>query len=340
MVKRNRLKESLGKKDLYEITEENIKGFIPSGCTLLDCVLGGGFARPRIINIIGDRSTGKTLLAIEASANFKRVCTNGEVIYYETEFAFDKDFAQSVGFPTDAIFPDGIDTVEKFYKDLCDRIEANNIPKFVIVDSLDALTTKQESERDMGTSTYGTEKAKAMSELFRRITGKLSNNDCTLIIISQTRDNIGVMFGKRYTRNGGKALDFYASQILYLAQKKQLKKTISKVDRVVGIHIIARCEKNKCAKPFRSCEFPIIFDYGIDDLSANISFLESIGKTNSIPLPNWSPLPKNTKTFMRDVSELSNTKWKKVCRMVSSYVKQTWNDIEDRFEPTRKKYED
>jgi RecA/RadA recombinase len=44
--------------------------FISSGSRLLDLVLGGGWAGGRVINIIGGESAGKTLLAVEACANF------------------------------------------------------------------------------------------------------------------------------------------------------------------------------------------------------------------------------------------------------------------------------
>ena len=33
--------------------------FIRTGCTLLDCVVGGGWPLGRIVNIVGDKSTGK-----------------------------------------------------------------------------------------------------------------------------------------------------------------------------------------------------------------------------------------------------------------------------------------
>jgi len=59
--------------------------FIPSGCTLLDLALGGGWARNRIINIVGDRSTGKTGLAIETCANFARLYKPENIRYVEAE---------------------------------------------------------------------------------------------------------------------------------------------------------------------------------------------------------------------------------------------------------------
>jgi RecA/RadA recombinase len=66
--------ESRKKEDknlFFSEAKEHID-FIKSGCVLLDCVLGGGWPLGRMANLVGDKSTGKTLLAIEAMANFKR----------------------------------------------------------------------------------------------------------------------------------------------------------------------------------------------------------------------------------------------------------------------------
>jgi len=38
--------------------------FFSSGCVLLDMALGGGYAQGRVINVVGDKSTGKTLLSL------------------------------------------------------------------------------------------------------------------------------------------------------------------------------------------------------------------------------------------------------------------------------------
>ena len=64
--------------------------WVSSGSILLDLVLGGGYPLGRIINLFGDKSSGKTLLAIEACANF--VASVGKpqhVKYVDAESAFD-----------------------------------------------------------------------------------------------------------------------------------------------------------------------------------------------------------------------------------------------------------
>ena len=68
--------------------------FLSSGCTLLDCVLGGGYPIGRIVNTVGDKFTNKTGLMIEACANFALTYPKGNIWYGEFEAAFDKDYAE------------------------------------------------------------------------------------------------------------------------------------------------------------------------------------------------------------------------------------------------------
>lgn len=63
--------------------------FIRTGCTLLDQVLGGGWALGRISNIYGNESAGKTLLGIEGTANFLQQFPDAKPFYRERESAFD-----------------------------------------------------------------------------------------------------------------------------------------------------------------------------------------------------------------------------------------------------------
>jgi RecA/RadA recombinase len=54
MSKRERPKIT---KTSYFVSEKPGINFISSGCTLLDCALGGGYAIGRIVNFVGDNST-------------------------------------------------------------------------------------------------------------------------------------------------------------------------------------------------------------------------------------------------------------------------------------------
>lgn len=315
--------------------------FFSTGCTLLDCVLGGGYRIGRIINIIGDSSSGKTLCAIEAMANFITKFPGAKIVYAEAESAFDSSYAESLGLDLTKIELRSKDTdnqitlVEDFYTDLktfCESVRDNPNGGLYILDSLDALSDVSEQEREMTDGTYGS-KAKKLSELFRRITTLLNKANITLLIISQTRDKIGGLgFGKQYTVSGGNALKFYASQRIYLQHLKQLTRTVKGIKRVTGVSIKAQCIKNKAGNPFRDCEFPIIFNYGIDDIKANLNWLEE-NKLFEDYEPNMSVLQ-----YTNMLIKASDDEYEKEVRRLKTYIVTTWKQIEDSLRPERKKY--
>jgi recombination protein RecA len=342
---RKRLKESARGGGLYFPESSASLRFISTGCEVLNCVLGGGWARGRIGNIVGDKSTGKTLLVIEACANFAALEPGGDIFYREIEAAFDIPYAQRLGLPKDRVDfgePGQFTTVEDIFEDLqaiCERaiVRKKNgrktRPILYIVDSLDALSDRAEQERDVDKGSYGVNKAKKLSELFRKLVGKLARADVTVLIISQVRDNINATFGKKYKRSGGHALDFYASHVLYLAQIQRIKAVREGVERKVGVMIRCHCEKNKVANPFRECDVPLMFSYGIDDLAAACEFFKSVKKLGVLGI-NKKEIPK----YLRRLTKLSHEDYQVERERVAGKVRRTWVKIEKRFEPTRRKY--
>jgi RecA/RadA recombinase len=91
-----------------------------------------------------------------------------------------------------------LDTVEDMFDDLSDTVKRKGRCLYIL-DSLDALSDREEMARDMDKGNYGTKKAKNMSEMFRRITGTLHDAKLPLMIVSQIRDNIGATFMMRKT---------------------------------------------------------------------------------------------------------------------------------------------
>lgn len=324
------------------VKKENIE-FISSGCYLLDCVLGGGWPLGRMSNVIGDSSTGKSLMAIEACANFHHQYPKGKIIYLETEAAFDLDYAEALGMPVDKVIFPGDDlpdnTVESWFEHLSatlTELEQNKLPCLYILDSLDALSDRAEKGRDIDKGTYAMNKQKLIGQLFRQHIKRIEDTRLHLMIVSQVRENIGVTFGAKYTRSGGKAMDFYATHLLWLAQLKKLDKTIKKQKRVYGIQVKAICKKNKIGLPFREAEYPILFGYGIDDITAMLDWLatvetselalfferHNIGKTNRAEHIKQLP-PKQQALLVKDLKSL---------------IKNEWEEIETRFIPTMRKY--
>ncbi len=332
--------------------------FLKSGCTLLDCALGGGWPLGRVVNIVGDKSTGKTLLAEEAAANFVKTYPTGNIWYRESEAAFDASYARALGLDTSKIDfgPDGEDsnwaTIEDVLEDLdacltkietgigmrvmklreknkklsvkdaLEQIRKDTPPGLYIIDSLDALSSASEIGRDIREGSYNLGKQKMLGELFRTLVRRIRQCKICLIFISQVRAHIGPMIkGKQYTRAGGKALDFYASIVLYLSEIGKLYKTVGGNKRVTGIRVKAKCDKNKITFPYAECVMTIRFRYGIDDELSSFDYLTEVKKLKDA---GFDDVPKNLDAI--DTNKLRTD------------VARIWYDIEKQFTPEKGKY--
>ena len=295
--------------------EASAVDFLHTGCHVLNLAAsqkgrGGGWARGRIINLVGDGSSGKTLTALEACAQaYYRISTQKarnfpdvkrvQIVYNNAEGVMDFPLEKMYG----QRFRDGVEwiqtpTCEEFGRDYIGRVDALKPGEFLlyVVDSLDSMSSEAGLERmdksvksgKATDGTYGTEKAKYLSsDFFNTLCGKMKGKDATLIAISQIREKIGITFGEKHYRAGGKALDFYTHQVCWLAQVEKLRKTFTGHERVYGVKVRARFKRNKCAMPFREADFPILFDYGIDDIGATADFLFG-PKDKKVEWGDWS----------------------------------------------------
>lgn len=312
--------------------------FTSTGCTTFDCALGGGWPGGRIINLVGDKSTSKSSLATEAVINFLRQYPEGLAFYRETEAAFLLSYAEGMGLPLDKVDfgdPDKpVTTVEEFARDLgtfVGKCLAAKVPGIYVLDSLDALSDEAEMERDIGEGSYGTKKAAKLSELFRTCTRKLEQANVLLFVVSQVRENINAMFGEKYRRSGGKALDFYSTIVVWLAHLKTLKRSIKNVERPYGIMVGVKVKKNKVSMPHRECSFPFIFGYGIDDLKASCEWLKAVGRLEGLGLGDID--------INKFIDKLSDEEYFDYQQKAAELVKKVWAEIEENFLPTRKKYQ-
>ncbi len=341
------VKESKGKSIEKD---EPVTGFISTGITLLDCCWGGGLPIGKIVNLVGDKSTGKTLLALETIAC--AISTYGDDLvfkYNDAESGLSFNTEKMYGFEIDEE-NEPSDTVEDFSDDLevtLDSLEGDDDRLIYVLDSLDALSSEAEIRRDddrkeaiakgkpYKEGTYNLEKQKMLGKLFRLKSKRIKTLDCLLIIISQVRSNI-TGYGKEYYRTGGKALDHYSGNVTWFAERE---KTISK-GRVTGVTLHAKNEKNKLGLPFRECFINVVFDYGVDNISSNIDFLYDL-KTDKGKLSKEKArkLKWDRKEMSRG-SLISYIEDNDLEDELAQKVKDKWQAIEDSVASKRKsKYE-
>jgi RecA/RadA recombinase len=325
---------------------KTVQKWTSTGVTLLDLIMGGGIPWGNIINIVGDFSSGKTYLAIEILAHifikiFKR-SKKLKFYYDDAEGGFSFDTRKMYGFDVIKEAQSRSLSVEQFatrFKKQVDKIKSDEYLIYIL-DTLDGLPSEAEKLRDgrrqkameksmeddteyKEEGSYKVEKPKFLSEFFRLRAAEGKETNMCLIVISQVRDNIGVMFGDKQKRTGGKALDFYASHCLWLAEVEKKRKK----GRVTGITVKARLKKSKIATPFRESFIDIVFDYGIDNIKSNINFLydlkTELGKSKTTDRVKWEGKEYSINELIKHI-EKRNLEDK-----LADKVIEKWNEIEE-----------
>lgn len=326
---------------------------IPTGSTLLNCALSdhyqGGYQIGSVVNTIGDSGTGKTLLALNSLAEmtlYKRF-DDYRFIFDDVEaalagnikFMFGTRVAERIELDNRS------DTIQDFYINLLKAIK-NGQPFIYVLDSLDALTSKEEQgratkmvnskkkEEETGekvktAGSWKTEKPKMTSEILRVTAREIKDKEAFVNVISQTRDNLGWGFSDK-SRSGGKALKFYCCHEMWVSSTAPIKKLKERIGSNSKIQI----SKNKLTFKKRAIEIPIYDNFGIDDLGSCVDYLltEKVWKKEKQTIKavhfGWEG---NRDTIIKRIERGSKE------RELLQLVGRTWGNKEDLLKVDRKR---
>jgi recombination protein RecA len=213
---------------------------ISTGSLQLNQAMGvGGTILGKIVEIFGAESSGKSTTTLHQMAEYQKEFPDKKVALFDYENAFDRKYAQQVGVDVNNLLIYQPTDLESGYDMLLALIE-NEIISCAVIDSQSAAMPKVILQGEMGDATIGVQ-ARLNSKFCMKIKGLLTIHNCSLFVISQTRDNIGGMSSGPVT-TGGNAFKFYADV------RWKIWKSNDKINELnkTTIDII----KNKLAAPF------------------------------------------------------------------------------------------
>lgn len=228
----------------------------------------GGWVKGKLYELMGWEGTGKSTICGHTVAECQKA--GGKVLYIDGEHAVDKIYFESLGVNTDEMLIAQPSCGEEGFQIAMDLINTGELD-LVIIDSDSSLIPKKVLDGDVGDSSIG-KKAILNSNAYPKLKTALSTHNVCVIVISQYREKIGVMFGNPTTTQGGHALKFYSDCRIEVSRSlaKEGEVTYGNITKVKAI-------KNKMSPPYRLSSFEIVYGKGIDKFAELIELGSEYG---------------------------------------------------------------
>lgn len=347
-------------------TEKKNDSFLSTGSTMLNLAMSdnvnGGWPKGKISTCPGQSGAGKTFVVL---SSFTEACIDPAFDEYDLIF---NDIERRLGFDLKKLFPPVLDRLVTpngmFYKDIEGQEEKSGISntieqveisisqliksgkKFVyVVDSLDALSTDEEAEKEMLRAiaaakskeaadkilqAHAARKAGVIHRVLRNIKGAIADTGSILIITQQLKQKQGAMtFERKWVTTGGEGPYFYSTVRPYISKGPIIKD----LGCQVGITSKVMMDKNSVTGKLRDIEFDIYYDMGIDDVGSMVSFLldQKYWKAGAwIDVEEFGLRENGKNKLVRKIEELNlEGKLKRI-------VQQVWDEREEKLQLGRK----
>lgn len=283
------------------------------GTLSADFALGGGIPLGFIITFAGENSSGKSLAACQAIAEYQKVYPDRPCVYVDIERTLDVSlnyFAHITGMLTDENHLYSYDgsgkSAEQIYADIITMQEADNIG-LIVLDSVSTLV----SEADMSTefvkdNGMRASVAKATGKFLRAMNpllGKSKKN--SLIIINHINVEVGFGGALKYTEPGGKMLRYMPSLKVRFANRKyslgdKLDLSESKSDDADGIVLKFMVTKNRMNRLRNGTQIVYRYETGLDIVTDTVQVITTYEIARNYKGITWTLVEPGTDIILRD----------------------------------------
>jgi len=306
----------------------NLDTMTSTGSTLLNLAISGGRVRGGglpggiLVEVFGPSSSGKTVLLCEIGGNIQTA--GGDTQFHDPEARLNKQFAQMFGYAIDEKNYYTPDTIPEVFEKVRSWKPTSKpgLVNGIFADSLAALSTDLEMTNKEGDK-MGMRRPKEFSEELRRSCRVITKQNLLMVCSNQVRENV-TGYGPKFNSPGGWAIGFYASLRLRANNPKpiSLNKTFNGkvITSIIGVETEFIVHKSSVWKPFHSAPLYILFDYGIDDIRANLQYIKdytgattyTIGGTKLAASLDHSIALIETRSLVKELQEETIDLWEAI----------------------------
>ena len=261
--------------------------FFSTGNLAIDYVTGGGIPLGRTVEVAGPPSSGKSTMALQATAEMQRIIKSGgdpdrgispddKILYLDFEQALDPTYAKKLGldFEDETILFTQPDTLEDGIDFMIAALKTGRV-RLCVVDSVAAMTPSAQAEADSVGKSLPAIQAKLLKPMGQQLNPILAHYNASVIFINHEMEKM--QMGGRpgmppvTTTPGGTALKYFASVRLSFKQLKRHKTkhtdplTQEEIEIVTSTDVRIEAVKNKVAPPFRRAVTQVRFGAGFDN---------------------------------------------------------------------------
>jgi recombination protein RecA len=263
------------KKEMISFGHSKQMERIPFKSKKLNEISGGGVPCGRFSVIWGSKGSGKTTICYDLVNNAQQM---GKMcLWIDFERSFDPTWAAIQGVVIDdLLMAPAFENAEQAM-DMIISLTKSKAIDLIIIDSIQGLSplgeqeTKKGVERSMADDTMAL-LARKLSQFFRVSAGQVAESDCTVVMIGQTRMDLGGYITLEKL-SGGNALEHWSSLTIHVRRGAKADAPTKKVEGKEvpdGFDMVAKIDKSKVGPDEgKDCHVKFRFGVGVDNGEGN-----------------------------------------------------------------------